>query len=699
MKKKTKPLLFEKPLFIEGINVFYLVSLVVLLALITFYSGIKNAYTNFDDTIIVFGNPLVTQFSFYNFNKVFTTFTNGMYHPITTIFLAMEYSVFAESAKGFHAVSLGLHICNSVLVFWLIYLIKPIKTVAFIAALLFALHPMHAESVYWISERKGLLCALFLLSGLISYIFYLRSRKNKNYLFSLLFFLLAVLSKPSGIVFPALIILLDFYFLRKINIINKIPFIIVSLIVVIVSIYAANSVEGINSFADYTLLDRLVLVMYAPFLYVFKAIVPYALSAKYFFPDKSEGLLPLVNMAGAVLFMLLLVVLFKFRKKSKELNFGILFFLISVSVYLPLISIGDSIISERHSYIPYLGLFFIASYFFNIAISKFRNQKHVFWLLLIIILVSMGVASNQRSKTWANSVSLWADVVKTNPGSALAYVNLGDSYTELEKYDIAETNYTKAISLDSLYAPAYMNRGYVRLKTEAFVPALQDMNKAVSLNPGFSKVFYNRSCLFIETSQWQNAIDDCNKAIQLNPAFGLSYYNRAVAYYNINRFKEALTDIDKSIALQSESALLLLNKGKIQIALADTLSAQIAFSKAEELSPDNADYSFQIGMAYFKSKHFIASDKYFSKTIDISPSFTKAFFYRAMSRESLSMNDEALADYNLCIRGDSTFAPAFYGKGLLLIKTGNNEDVCKSFKVALKLGFEAARSMTEKYCK
>lgn len=699
MKKNIKSKLTEKPLFIEGLNSYYLVLIISVITFITFNSGIKNSYTNFDDTIIVFGNLLVTKLSLTNLFNAFLTFTNGMYHPVTTIFLALEYNVFGASAKGFHAVSLCIHIVNSLLVFWLIYLIKPVKTIAIIVALLFALHPMHSESVYWISEQKGLLSALFLISGMISYIYFIRAGKNKYYYFTMLFFVLSVFSKPSGIVFPAILIVIDYYFSRKIVFVNKIPFLIISLIIAFISISAARSVEGINSFEAYSLFDRLVLILYAPFLYIFKAIIPLALSAKYFFPDKAGSLLPAAYLFGAALFLAVIFLVYKFRKLSTEVNFGILFFLVSVSVYLPLISVGDSIISERHSYIPYIGLFFIFAYFIYSATVKYKKLKFAFFVLFILVLGITGYFSNQRSKVWANSVTLWSDVVKKNPEAPLAYVNLGDSYAELLNYNLAEANYTKAISLNSEYAHAYMNRGYVRLKAEEYENALVDMNKAIELNPGFSKVFYNRSCLYLETSQWQKAKDDCDKAIALNPDFGLSYYNRALAYFNLNYYKQALFDIDKSISLQNESALLLISKGQIQIALTDTLSAQKAFNRAEELSPDNAENLYQIAMIYFKSKHFLTAEKYFSRTITISPSFAKSYFYRAMSRESLAMTDEALADYNFCIRDDSTFAPAYYGKGMLLFRKGDKTSACSAFETARKFGFEAAGEMIEKYCK
>jgi len=403
--------------------------LLFVVTLITFWNTLNNGFTNFDDDVIILNNPLVKDFSFAQFPKLFTSFTNGMYHPITTFSLAMDNVLFGLNAKGFHAVSLLIHLVNILLAFKLAGLLSRNVRISFIVALLFAIHPMHSESVYWLSERKGLLCALFMLSGMICYVKFLSLKVKKYYLISFLFFVLAVLSKPSAIAFPLIMVVFDYFFnndksgIKKINFANKVPFVLVSIAIAVVALKAANSVEGIVTFPHYNLFDRLVLPMYALMLYIVKALLPIDLSAKYFFPEKQGNFLPVEYMVMALAFIVLVFILFKYVRKNKEIIFGLLFFLAAISVFLPLVSVGDSVICERHSYISYFGLFYIAGICCEKLYQKGRR------MLILIVVSALGIVfmifSFQRYRVWSDSIALWKNIVKMNPSSALAYVNLG----------------------------------------------------------------------------------------------------------------------------------------------------------------------------------------------------------------------------------------------------------------------------------
>jgi hypothetical protein len=245
--------------------------------------------------------------------------------------------------------------------------------VAAITALFFAIHPMHVESVAWISERKDLLYSFFFISGLSTYYEYIHATANRNkwYIYTILLFLCSLLSKSTAIIFPLMLLIFDYYFRRgwkKKVLFEKIPFFLLSLVFGVITILSQKSAGAINAdlMPEYNLLQRFFVVCFTTSYYIVKLFLPFNLAVLHFAPTE----LPYYYYLSPLFLLLLALLVYRSRTMKRELIFGLLFYLAGVSLTSQVIPVGYTVVSERYSYIPYIGLFFILGCFYAAVQNK-----------------------------------------------------------------------------------------------------------------------------------------------------------------------------------------------------------------------------------------------------------------------------------------------------------------------------------------
>src|SRR6186997_3676684 len=251
---------------------------------ICFFPMLKNQLTNWDDEYYVVQNALLRG---PDWAGIFSKPVVSNYHPITIATLAANYSMTGLDASSYLITNLLLHLINTGLVFYFIWLISGKKLwVAAFTAIVFGIHPMHVESVAWVSERKDLLYTIFFLLSLIQYWYFLANKKSKNLIYCFIFFALSILSKPAAIILPFILILLDYWYGRKFTmkiIVEKIPFLLVSILFAIITV-KLQSKTAIAGLDFYPLWARFFFATYTSMMYAVRFFVPYPLSAFHPFP-------------------------------------------------------------------------------------------------------------------------------------------------------------------------------------------------------------------------------------------------------------------------------------------------------------------------------------------------------------------------------------------------------------------------------
>lgn len=539
-------------------TVWMLLGAILLLTAIAFWPILRNGFTNWDDPTYLENNPLIKELSGASVKRIFSEVYFANYQPLHILSYAVEYHFFKLNPAGYHAVSLIMHLINIVLVFFFIRKLISNDLIALITALLFAVNPMRVESVAWAAERKDLLYSMFFFASLITYLHYVTEEKHKGILkylvYTFLFFVLAVFSKTMAVSLVPVLFLIDFYKGRKFDLkvfLEKIPFLILALVMGLVSVNASASEGSIDNNSKFSFVDRLFFASHNLLQYILKSIVPINQSAFYQYPDivTTEYYL-----AGVVAIALAVLAFFSLRK-GKDFFFSTTFFVLTVFLVLMLIPVGPTIFSERYSYIPSVALFFFIALNLNTISSKNQQLKIPLFIGVGVVAILFTFLTRQRCIIWKDSVTLWTNVIEQFPKAPHALNNRGDAYFNSQQIDLAIADFSSAISYNDKYAQAYYNRGNAYGQTGKAKEALSDLNNAIKFDPDNANAYNKRGQANAVLGNTNNAINDFNKALQLKPDLTEVYYNLGITYINTNQKELACSNLKMAVDAGFELAL------------------------------------------------------------------------------------------------------------------------------------------------
>ena len=561
----------KKKLDKENNKQVYFLSGLILLTILVFANSLSNGFTNWDDSSYIIENPAVKDFSLDKMGTMFTSLSDNIYQPLTIFSFAVEYKLAGLNPGLFHMDNLLLHIINVFLVFFLFNLITGRWEASVIIALLFGIHPLHVESVSWITERKDVLYTVFYLAGLIAYMKYFNQPgKNKFYIWTVVLFLLSIMAKPTAATFPLVLLLLDYYFNRgfgKKVILEKIPFVIISVITFIVS-YINNQLPTQSEYfyPDYNVIDKFFFAFYSIAFYLVKFIAPVYLSTLYPFPMKSGGALPVWFYISPLLILGIVIFIIKVKSDfKKEIVFGSLFFLLTIAPMVQLKQIGHAITADRFTYVAYLGLFFILGklYVRFVDLNKL-NAKKYFIVAFVLFTAFFSYQTYSRNNVWKNSINLWTDVISQFPDNPIAYKNRGNALAEIGKYELSIKDFSKAIELNYRRGVIYYDRGNSKSMLNDFKNAIIDYDSSIAFRPDDMRTYYNRGLAKYYSSDFKGALMDFNKAIELDNSRPEVYNNRGLVKSYLNDSLGALQDFDKSIEINPKYGLAYLNRGNLK---------------------------------------------------------------------------------------------------------------------------------------
>ncbi len=539
---------------------------ILLVSFITYKPVLQNGLLEWDDSHYIHNNPLIYSF---DFKAIFSQPVMGNYHPITILVLAIEYHLFGLSSTGYHAVNLILHLLNIILVYKILFRLSKKANVALVAALLFGVHPLHVESVAWAAELKDLLYTFFFLVSYLCYLRYLAAAQKKFYVFSLLLFALSLLSKAMAASLPVVLLLTDYFKERKLNvkvILEKVPFFLLALALGIIAVAAQMSADVTANIESFSLLQRMVFACYGFMTYLFLLIFPFNLSAVYPYPVvKGVADIPVWYYACVLLLTGLIVFVFYFTRFSKKIFFGIGFFAITVFLVLQLLPVSGAIMADRYSYVPSIGIFYLAGEGFHWLWS--RKKKLISVAALSAFTIFFSVKTNAQCKVWKNDMTLWNDVIRQYQDIPFAYYNRGLAYVTEEDYDMALADFNKTIEMSDKYISAYLNRAKILYGKRKLDDALKDYNKVIELRPNAAEAYFNRGNLLMDSKRSEEGIKSFTKAIELDPDFLQVYLNRGHAFYRTKQYETAIADFSKAIALKADCAEAYFMKGRTEYEL------------------------------------------------------------------------------------------------------------------------------------
>jgi protein O-mannosyl-transferase len=560
------------------------------LALVTFvaFSGALNhAFVDWDDHQYVVENPLVLG---QHYGALLRTVVANNYHPLTMLSLAWNVAS-PLSPRPFIATNLALHVADTLLVFWLAWLLSRRKLwVAAFVALLFGIHPMHVESVAWVSGRKDVLYALFFLSGLIAYWRYLDRHSTRLLFLSLALFILSCLAKGMAVVFPVVMVLLDLWKRRPPNaprvLVEKLPFLAVALLFGAITLdaqaggdfhgllpIAGKHTEALATGTGFTPLERLTLPAYAYLMYVMRLIVPIHLAALYPYPAADQMERPVFLLAPLFLFGTLALALWDLRR-GRILTFGIGWFLVNVALVLQWVPVGRAIMADRYTYVSYIGLFFILAMGLQRLTERDRRFGLASWAAGGVFAGLLFVQTGHQVATWKDSEALWNREVELQPRFATGYVYRGKHRAQIGREVEAQSDFRTALRLGLESADVFEGLGITYGALGHLDSAVVMLDRAIAADSSRGMLYYNRAVTYLALERPRQSLGDIDRALALMPDHAATLGPlRGYADMQLKDFRAAAAEFDHAIAAGGYEAALFFNRGYCRLQLGDRKGA------------------------------------------------------------------------------------------------------------------------------
>ncbi len=579
----------------ESSKIKLFILIISVLTLISFSPVFNAGFVNWDDDVYVIDNPDVIQ---GNIPDLITKPVAGNFHPLTMISLAIDYKVSGGKASFIHIVNLILHLCNIVLVFFFVYNLTGKKFwIAAVTSSLFAIHPLHVESVAWISERKDLLYSLFFLGGLLLYLEYIKKKDIKLLILVACLSFLAMLSKPAAVVFPLVLIAIDYYSERIKNVkvwLEKIPFLIIAIIMGIVTLVVQKDSGAYSDELLFPFSSRILFASYGMMMYIIKTILPINLCAFYPFPAINEVLPAPYFISLAFTILLIAVFIISFRKNLKNIVFAVFFYVVNLILVLQILPVGSAVIADRYSYIPLIAPFFIIGFFVQKAIDK-KDGKIPNYISIpaVAVFIVLAFVSRSQAATWKDGASLWDKSISACP-SGKAYSNRGLLFKAEGKTQEAFDMFSNAIEIDKYNSDALVNRANIFFNRKNYSSAIADYSACIEHEKDNDKAFANRGAAYLATGEYDKALSDLNTTILLNPATQNGYKNRGMLYVMTGNFKYAIADYIKHLEVVPDNTGDIYYKiGYCFLQVNDNKRAADAFSRAIKVNPDGSFFSMR----------------------------------------------------------------------------------------------------------
>lgn len=588
----------------------------------------------------------------------------GVYRPVRGIFYTISYHLYGTNPIGYHVQSIIIHLICTILIYFITLRITNKKPIAFMASLIFGVHPIHTEAITFITTSFDIIGVIFFLLSFYIYIGISKSTTSSKessdessltikYILSILFAFLAFFTYELTLTLPILIILYDFCFkkIKKDNLLEKSVIYLPYYLGVFVYIFIRMFVLGIVSRGTY-----LGGSIYFTFLTMTKAFVKYIQVTIFpvnitlnheiskgiyslFYGDKkielilAQSIFDIDIIFSISLILILLVLFFVYLRKYPIVSFSIGWFFIAL---LPVSNIIPQpvIMTEKYAYISSFAFPLLFSYLIyhvykhppSIHMPKFIKSippktyiRLCLVLIFILTLISFSMLTISRNTDWKDSKTLWTREIHSSPDSSFMHFNLASAYLNLDEYDMAIPEFEKAIILNPSSYDSLVDLGLTYSKIGKLDLAEEYYMKAVEIEPKSDEAYSNLATIYERQDNLDLAVEYAKKAISLDPEFYVNYHNIGNFYYAKEEYDLAIESYTKAADLEPYDSNILINLGVAYEAKEEYDLAIESYGKAINLKPDNAMVYYNLGNAYYKSGNLNYAIEAYKKTLVIDP--------------------------------------------------------------------------------
>jgi tetratricopeptide (TPR) repeat protein len=537
-----------------------------------------------------------------------------------------------------------------------------------LVAALFALHPLHVESVAWVAERKDVLSTFFMMLTVWAYIFYVKKGGVRRYLLVVLFFVLGLMSKPMLVTLPFILLMLDFWPLGRLGLIRdtrnvvtgqqtnertdifrlvweKVPFFALAVVSSVVTFIVQERGGAMELLKSYSLQTRIINAFVAYIEYIVNMVWPVKLAVLYPHPGSS---LPLWKgvVAGLALTLITVLVIRKARK-IPYITVGWFWYVVTLIPVIGIVQVGSQAMADRYTYITLIGLFVIIAWGANDLLSKWSHRKKWLGTLVAILLPVLMVLTWKQVQYWENSITLYKHTLKHTSNNVHIHNNLGNVLKKRGRTEEAIKHYLQALRLKPDYANAHYNLGIAYADSGMHKEAIESYKQAIRINPDYAWVHNNLSNAYGALGMYREAIEECKKAIRINPDFAVTHYNLGNTYGESGMYKEAIEAYKQVIRINPDFADAHSNLGNAYGVLGMHKEAIEAYKQVIRIDPDSAWAYYNLGIAFADSGMYKEAIEECKKAIRIDPDYVKAHYNLCAAYLILNDRDSAVEQYKI----------------------------------------------------
>ena len=687
-------------------QLFMVYALLIIATIAVFAEVSRHEFVSFDDNIYVTENEHVLQgLTVDGLQWAFTTTKAEFWHPLTWLSLMADAELYGMKAGGYHVTNLILHLLSTLLLFWLMHrMTGAVWPSAFVAAL-FALHPLHVESVAWIAERKDVLSAFFWMLTLCLYVYYTEKPGLKRYLPVLLSFACGLMSKSMLVTLPVIMVLLDYWPLGRIRqqalaprvapveinhlagknrkplnskpqrkaapavieenaaagssgsfpwwqLKEKIPFFVLSLVFGLVTLYAQKKMSVAAMPSDSRVANALVSYL----TYLEKFFWPQDLAVFYPFAEH----LPAWKVIMAFLIMTMIsVAVIVMIKRIPFLFAGWFWYIITLLPVIGLIPVGKHALADRYTYLSVIGISIMLAWGIPLLVQSAALRKKVLLPAGFICVAVLGFLAWRQCAYWTNSVTLYERALAVTTGNDLAHYNLANALVKQGKRPEAARHYQDAVRINPQHYDAYCNLGVSLAAEGKYREAMAQYLAAIKINPDEESAYLNMGVALAALGRDDEAAEQYLAALKINPDYGDAHYNYANLLMKQNKVEEAAGHYGRAVAINR-------NHADAHYNLADILVRQ---GKGED------------------------AITHYREVLRINPAHFQALNNLGVNLEKQRRHEEAISCYRRALQIKPDHAGVHFNLGVALGNQGDLPQAIEHFRRALELApdYEAAR--------
>ncbi|HET6456387.1 MAG TPA: tetratricopeptide repeat protein [Armatimonadota bacterium] len=640
--------------------------------LAVYWRSLGNGYV-FDDRPYLLDNPHVQAgITWVSIKWAFTSMLCANWHPITWLSTMLDCQLFALKPWGHHLTNLVIHIANTVLLLLLLRRVTgSLWRSAFVAAL-FALHPLHVESVAWVAERKDVLSTFFAFTAIWAYVRYAEKPSFLRYSLVFLSLALGLMAKPMLVTLPIILLLMDYWPLRRFPtprkqgtkpqalstknqapstmrlIVEKLPLFALSAGSSLMTYIAQRQSGAVMDFARYPLDTRVFNALVSYLRYILKMLWPSKLAAFYpYYP------IPIWQAIGAGLFLIAVsIMVFKARKSRPYLAWGWLWYIITLVPVIGIVQVGDQSIADRYTYIPLIGPFVMIAWAIPERWGEGVMGRWGEKLIVPLAMLSLGVlmvCTFLQVGYWKSDITLFGHAAAVTKNNAVAHNDLGLCLAGEGKLKESVAHLSKALEINPRYADAHVNMANTLILMGRKDDAMEHYYKALDLRPGHAKALLGMANLQAEKGNVDNAIATYYEILKSHPNDHEALYNLGLAFHVKGDLVDAISNYRKALEINPRFARAQRNMGFALAQHGKTNQAVGYLKAAIEIDPEFAEPHLDLGRIMLAQGKSDAAISHFKEAIRIKPDYAEAHSNLGVALETKGKLEDAIDEYRIAI--------------------------------------------------